>query len=298
MGDRALAVTDIIADGWYDYHAKYAPGGSRHVVPAEVAGRDRRGLPRLRAARASGARLPRGQPHRLPLGRAARARRADPARDQHPAGHDADLAGARAGGACAASRSASWCAGWWRTPRAPGEGAAAARSGAVAAALPADPAVAAAGLPPAGELRRADAGGPRDRLDALGRVRPARAGGAACSTRAREAIIERPQFVITEIAVPDVSRDLAEAIRVAAFVHLPVSSLELDVGAVRARIESLDAVERARVRALPSGDPRDPGDRAGAGGGLALGRTGSSSSTRTGCGSPRSTAGCAGPTCR
>ena len=36
MGDRALAVTDIIADGWYDYHAKYAPGGSRHVVPAEI----------------------------------------------------------------------------------------------------------------------------------------------------------------------------------------------------------------------------------------------------------------------
>jgi D-alanine-D-alanine ligase len=36
MGDRALAVTDIIADGWYDYHAKYAPGGSRHVVPAAV----------------------------------------------------------------------------------------------------------------------------------------------------------------------------------------------------------------------------------------------------------------------
>ena len=36
MGDRPLAVTDIIAEGWYDYHAKYAPGGSRHVVPAEV----------------------------------------------------------------------------------------------------------------------------------------------------------------------------------------------------------------------------------------------------------------------
>jgi D-alanine-D-alanine ligase len=38
MGDRALAVTDIIAEGWYDYHAKYAPGGSRHVVPAEIPG--------------------------------------------------------------------------------------------------------------------------------------------------------------------------------------------------------------------------------------------------------------------
>jgi D-alanine-D-alanine ligase len=36
MGDRPLAVTDIIAEGWYDYHAKYAPGGSRHVVPAGV----------------------------------------------------------------------------------------------------------------------------------------------------------------------------------------------------------------------------------------------------------------------
>jgi D-alanine-D-alanine ligase len=36
MGDRPLAVTDIIAHGWYDYHAKYAPGGSRHVVPADL----------------------------------------------------------------------------------------------------------------------------------------------------------------------------------------------------------------------------------------------------------------------
>jgi D-alanine-D-alanine ligase len=36
MGDRALTVTDIITDGWYDYHAKYAPGGSRHVIPAEI----------------------------------------------------------------------------------------------------------------------------------------------------------------------------------------------------------------------------------------------------------------------
>ena len=36
VGDRALTVTDILTDGWYDYHAKYAPGGSRHVVPAEL----------------------------------------------------------------------------------------------------------------------------------------------------------------------------------------------------------------------------------------------------------------------
>ncbi len=36
MGDRALTVTDIITDGWYDYHAKYAEGGSRHEVPADL----------------------------------------------------------------------------------------------------------------------------------------------------------------------------------------------------------------------------------------------------------------------
>ena len=37
LGDRALGVTDIVAvSGWYDYHAKYAAGGSRHIVPADI----------------------------------------------------------------------------------------------------------------------------------------------------------------------------------------------------------------------------------------------------------------------
>ena len=36
MGDRALGVTDIVTDGWYDYDAKYKTGGSRHVCPAEL----------------------------------------------------------------------------------------------------------------------------------------------------------------------------------------------------------------------------------------------------------------------
>lgn len=36
MGDRALGVTDIITDGWYDYDAKYKPGGSRHECPANL----------------------------------------------------------------------------------------------------------------------------------------------------------------------------------------------------------------------------------------------------------------------
>ena len=38
MGDRALDVIDIRAadGGWYDYHAKYAAGGSIHVLPANL----------------------------------------------------------------------------------------------------------------------------------------------------------------------------------------------------------------------------------------------------------------------
>ncbi len=36
LGDRALSVTDIIVDGWYDYAAKYEVGGSTHVVPADI----------------------------------------------------------------------------------------------------------------------------------------------------------------------------------------------------------------------------------------------------------------------
>jgi D-alanine-D-alanine ligase len=37
MGDRALAVTEITTDlAFYDYEAKYAQGGSKHTVPADV----------------------------------------------------------------------------------------------------------------------------------------------------------------------------------------------------------------------------------------------------------------------
>jgi cell division protein FtsQ len=69
----------------------------------------------------------------------------------------------------------------------------------------------------------------------------------------RDAVMDRPQFIIARINVRDVSSDLAEQIKIAAFVDLPANSLEVDVSAVRDRIEGLAAVERARVRALPSG---------------------------------------------
>lgn len=37
MGDRALGVIEIVSElPFYDYEAKYAPGGSRHILPAEI----------------------------------------------------------------------------------------------------------------------------------------------------------------------------------------------------------------------------------------------------------------------
>ncbi|HKQ44351.1 MAG TPA: D-alanine--D-alanine ligase [Rhizomicrobium sp.] len=37
MGDRALGVTEITTDlEFYDYEAKYAPGGSKHILPAQI----------------------------------------------------------------------------------------------------------------------------------------------------------------------------------------------------------------------------------------------------------------------
>lgn len=37
MGDRALGVMEIIsAEGFYDYNAKYQPGGSQHITPAAI----------------------------------------------------------------------------------------------------------------------------------------------------------------------------------------------------------------------------------------------------------------------
>ncbi len=38
MGDRALDVIEILAadGGWYDYEAKYAKGGSKHILPANL----------------------------------------------------------------------------------------------------------------------------------------------------------------------------------------------------------------------------------------------------------------------
>ena len=102
MGDRALAVTEIIAEAgvFYDYESKYADGGSRHIIPARVHPDMYASRAGRRVGGASRARLPRRHALRLPLRR--HGRRTGPARaagDQHAARPDADIAAARTGGA-------------------------------------------------------------------------------------------------------------------------------------------------------------------------------------------------------
>jgi D-alanine-D-alanine ligase len=48
MGGKALAVTEIVANTqFYDYEAKYAPGGSDHIIPAKIPDADAKEAMRL-----------------------------------------------------------------------------------------------------------------------------------------------------------------------------------------------------------------------------------------------------------
>ena len=49
IGDTALGVIDIVSksSSWYDYTSKYAPGGSQHILPAEIPADVYRELPGL-----------------------------------------------------------------------------------------------------------------------------------------------------------------------------------------------------------------------------------------------------------
>ncbi len=89
LGERALAVTEIApTQGFYDYDAKYADGGSRHVVPAQIHPAHHAAGHGDRAGRASGARLPRRDAGGFSLRR--HQRRTRPARaagGEHAAGH-------------------------------------------------------------------------------------------------------------------------------------------------------------------------------------------------------------------
>jgi cell division protein FtsQ len=64
---------------------------------------------------------------------------------------------------------------------------------------------------------------------------------------------QRPEFLVGLVSVHGASLDLAEAIRAKIDLKLPQSSFDIDLDAVRARAESLDAVAKAEVRVRAGG---------------------------------------------
>ncbi len=68
-----------------------------------------------------------------------------------------------------------------------------------------------------------------------------------------EALAARPELQVTHVVFSDVSDDLQQQILTVTGVELPVSSLELDVGALKQAVETLDAVKTAQVRVLGGG---------------------------------------------
>ena len=63
----------------------------------------------------------------------------------------------------------------------------------------------------------------------------------------------RPEFMVGLVSVEGASPELAEAIRGRVDLKLPLSSFDIDLDAVRARVEELDAVAKAELRVRSGG---------------------------------------------
>ncbi len=80
-----------------------------------------------------------------------------------------------------------------------------------------------------------------------------RAGISAAWAGAWDAVEERPEFKVNLLAIDGASPALAEAIRAKLALKFPLSSFEIDMEAVSAKIEELDAVARAELRVRVGG---------------------------------------------
>lgn len=69
----------------------------------------------------------------------------------------------------------------------------------------------------------------------------------------RGAIEERPEFMVSAMAIDGVDEDLADQIRGVVPLQLPASSFDLDLKVMRETVEAINAVERATLRIKPGG---------------------------------------------
>ncbi|PIL13741.1 hypothetical protein P775_27645 [Puniceibacterium antarcticum] len=72
-------------------------------------------------------------------------------------------------------------------------------------------------------------------------------------TELRTAFEQRPEFMVTEMAISGASAGVAEEVRRVLTVALPISSFELPLDAMREKVNGLDAVESARLRIAQGG---------------------------------------------
>jgi cell division protein FtsQ len=69
----------------------------------------------------------------------------------------------------------------------------------------------------------------------------------------KDAVRERPEFMVTALEITGADRALGAAIREVARIDLPVSSFDLDLDALRLHVTDLTAVRSAQVRVTPAG---------------------------------------------
>lgn len=80
-----------------------------------------------------------------------------------------------------------------------------------------------------------------------------RAAVAGIYTDLKDKFQNRPEFMVGLVSVEGASPELAEAIRGRVDLKLPLSSFDIDLDAVRARVEELDAVAQAELRVRSGG---------------------------------------------
>ena len=69
----------------------------------------------------------------------------------------------------------------------------------------------------------------------------------------RTQIEHRPEFMVSMLSIQGATPDLADAVRGMLNIPFPTSSFDLDLKAIRAQIEGLDAVASADIRVVPGG---------------------------------------------
>jgi cell division protein FtsQ len=80
-----------------------------------------------------------------------------------------------------------------------------------------------------------------------------RAAAVAAYDNLKAKFVERPEFLVTHLAIDGAAPELSDAVRVRLGLTLPASSFDLDLPALRLKAEELDAIDAADMMIRPGG---------------------------------------------